>query len=237
MNRHRLIAGALVLCAGQMAQAQGFSGAALGIDYTTSLDRADLGGVSYYAQGQADLGAGFGLGLDLSFYDFALAGSEALGVTGHVIYDLGPDLAIGGYAGRDSFNDKTVTSYGLQGAVDLGQIKAQAYLGLGDGAFDDIVALGAAGRYDFGNGIGATGGFDRVGFDGGSGLTLEIGGAYALADGPEFSAVLGRIALDDAAGRADETYLGVKARINLGRSTGTTFDRRGFFEAFGAEGS
>ncbi len=218
------------------AAAQGFSGATLGIDYTKSLDSSDLGGVNYYGQAEVEAIAGIGFALDVSAYDFALAGSDAQNVTGHAIYAVDPQITLGAYFGRDWVDDDSIDTIGLQGAFDFGIGRAQGYVGLGDGVVADIVAVGASGSYDFGGGISAIAAFDRVGFDGGDGLSYEIGGEYVLAGGPVLSGVLGQFSVDNGGTTTDETYIGIKARIDLGQRGGTTFDRRSFFEAFGVAG-
>ena len=222
------------MLAANAAQAQGFSGATLGIDYTKSLDTSDLGGVNYYGQAEAEVIGGVSLGLDLTFYDFLIAGGDAQNVTGHAIYALDNQIALGAYFGRDWIDGDRINTYGVQGAFDYGMGVAQGYIGLGDGAYDDIIAIGASGNYGFGGGISAIGSFDRVSFDGGDGSSLELGGEYALAGGPVFSGVLGRVSLRDSGQSTDQTYIGVKARIDMGFQGGTTFDRRGFFQAFRA---
>ena len=226
---------ALVLAAGQIA-AQGFTGATLGIDYNKSLDSSDLGGVTYYGQAEVEAMAGISFALDATAYDFAIAGSNAQNVTGHAIYLLDPQIAIGAYFGRDWVDDDAINNYGVQGSYDYGFGIAQGYLGLGDGAVDGIIAIGASGNYDFGGGIKAIGALDGVTFDDGSGLSLEIGGEYALPNGPVFSGVLGRTSISNIGVDKQEVYLGVKARIDLGYQGGTTFDRRGFFEGYRAVG-
>jgi hypothetical protein len=234
MFRHILGCAAAVTLAANSVQAQAFSGASLGIDYTKSLDQLDFGGVNYTAQAEGEVIYGLSLALDLAFYDFIIAGGDAQNVTAHAIYMLDPFISVGGYFARDWYDGDRINSYGIQGVMDTGFGVAQGYVGLGDGAFGDLVAIGASGNIGFGNGISAIGSLDRVGFDDGSGLSLELGGEYALGTGPILSGVLGRVAMDDAGGKRDETYIGVKARIDLGQPGGTTFDRRGFFEAYRA---
>ncbi|MFU8825229.1 hypothetical protein [Yoonia sp.] len=230
MFRTVLVCAAAVTLAANAVQAQGFSGATLGIDYTKSLENADLGGVNYYGQAEVEAVAGISFALDLTFYDFIIAGGDAQNVTGHAIYALDNQISVGAYFGRDWIDGDTINTYGVQGAYVYGAGIAQGYIGLGDGVYDDILLIGAAGNYGFGGGISAVGSLDRVGFDGGHGLSLEVGGEYALMNGPTFTGVLGRVSTDDN----DELYIGIKARIDLGHQGGTTFDRRGFFEAYRA---
>lgn len=227
---------ALMLTAGHVA-AQGFTGATLGIDYSKTLDTDDLGGITYYGQAEFEAMAGVSFALDVTAYDFAIAGSDAQNLTGHAIYALDPYISLGAYFGRDWVDDDSIDTYGVQGAYDYGFGTAQAYAGLGGGAFDDIFIVGAAGNYGFADGISAIGAVDRVSFDGGKGLNLELGGEYALENGPVFSGVLGRVSLEENGISNDEFYIGVNARIDLGLQGGTTFDRRGFFEAFRAAGN
>lgn len=236
MIRHFSVALTGIVLAASGAAAQGFTGATLGIDYTKSLDSSDLGGVNYYGQAEVEAIAGIRFALDVSAYDFAIAGSDAQNVTGHAIYALDPQITLGAYFGRDWIDDDSIDTFGVQGAFDYGMGIAQGYVGLGDGAVADIVTIGASGNYDFGSGISAIAAFDRVGFDGGDGMSYEIGGEYALSGGPVFSAVLGRASLDDNGSSIDETYIGIKARIDIGQQGGTTFERRSFFEGYGAVG-
>lgn len=236
MIRQFCIATLGVVMAAGGAAAQGFTGATLGIDYTKSLDSSDLGGVNYYGQAEVEAIAGIGFALDVSAYDFAIAGSDAQNVTGHAIYALDNQITLGAYFGRDWIDDDSIDSFGVQGAFDYGMGIAQGYVGLGDGAVADIVAIGASGNFDFGSGISAVAAFDRVGFEGGDGMSYEIGGEYTLAGGPVLSGVLGRFSVDDGVTTRDETYIGVKARIDIGQRGGTTFDRRSFFEAYRAAG-
>ena len=235
MIRTMTLMTALVLAAGSVA-AQGFTGATLGIDYNKSLDQSGLGGVTYYGQAEIEAIAGIGFALDATIYDFAIAGSDARNLTGHAIYMLDPQITVGAYFGRDFLDDEGISTYGVQGAYDFGFGMAQGYLGLGSGAVDDIISIGASGNYDFGGGIKAIGALDGVNFDDGSGLAVEIGGEYALPNGPVFSGVLGHTSLSNTGFDQDETYIGVKARIDLGFQNGTTFDRRGFFQGYRAIG-
>lgn len=226
----------LLTTAGHLA-AQGFTGATLGIDFNQSLDAGELGGISYYGQAEVEAIAGIGFALDVSAYDFAIAGSNAQNVTGHAIYAFDSQIALGAYFGRDWADDDAINNYGLQGALDYGFGSAQAYVGSGDGPMERFYAAGASGSYDFADGISAIGALDGVTFEDGSGLAFELGGAYALPNGPVFSGVLGRVALSDATTDTSEIYIGLKARIDLGNLPGTTFDRRGFFEAYRATGN
>jgi hypothetical protein len=234
MFRQISVSTAIILMAAGGAAAQGFTGATLGIDYTKSLDSSDLGGVNYYGQAEVEAVAGISFALDVSAYDFAIVGSDAQNVTGHAIYALDSQIVLGAYFGRDWLDDDTIDTYGVEGAFDYGMGIAQGYVGLGDGVVDDVVAVGASGTYEFGSGISAIAAFDRVGFDGGSGLSYEIGGEYALAGGPVFSGVLGRVSVDDSGTTTEDTYIGIKARIEIGRQGGTTFNRRSFFEGYAA---
>lgn len=227
---------ALMLTTTGHLAAQGFTGASLGIDYNKSLDTGDLGGISYYGQAEVEAVAGIGFALDVSAYDFAIAGSDAQNITGHAIYAFDSQIALGAYFGRDWAGDEdTYNNYGIQGALDYGFGSAQAYVGSGDGPMDQFYAAGASGSYDFAGGISAIGAVDGVTFDDGSGLAFELGGAYALPNnGPVLSGVVGRVAFSDNTTDTAELYIGLKARIDLGNLPGTTFDRRGFFEAYRA---
>ncbi len=231
-----LLSTAIVCVSATVGMAQSFSGAELGIEYSDFPDVDDLGAINYHGSAEFEVVPNIGVAADFTFYDFELGDADVSNFTVHGIYSLNNQTKIGAFVGRDSIDSASIDNYGVEVAYDFGVGSVEGYLGLGDDGADDLTYFGASALYGVGSGFSVIADFDRLSFDDSSASTVEIGGEYALAAGPKFSATLGNLTVDDGIEEVDETYFTIAASIGFGPQGGTTFSRKGFFEILAAGG-
>lgn len=232
---NKLLISTAIVCAGATAGlAQGFTGAELGIEYTDFPDVDDLSSVTYFGSAEFEVVPNVAVAADISFYDFEVGDADVSNFTVHGIYALNDATKIGAFFGRDDVEDLTIDNYGIEGVYDFGFGAVEGYLGFGDDGADDITYFGVAGNYGLGGGFGVVGALDVVSIDEIDVSTIEVGGEYALAAGPKFSATFGSLTIDDDFGEESENYFKIAASIGLGPQGGTTFSRKGLFEVLPA---
>jgi len=224
----------LLALAATGAQAQGFAGGTLAVETSALFEAGEFGHTSYSGGLQFDVGLGFGLALDLASYGFSGFGSDGSNATLHAIYGSGPwlgvdGLALGGFVGRDGFDEGDSEIYGLEVKGWLLGIETESYLARHDGEIGRVNLAGVNARYEFTPAIFAMG---ELGFADGEGELLRgaLGGGYQIDGGPELWGELGRIKDEDDAFGGDETYLAIGAEIGFGQLSGTTFGTRSLFD-------
>lgn len=231
MLKKLAIATAIMAAGTTTVAAQQFSGAELGLNYTDSPDLEDLGGVSYFGAAEVALGFGVSVAVDATAYNYDIGISDISNLTAHVLYNVDPSTAIGGFFGQDNAGDADNRIIGAEVAYDFGLGDVQGYIGsASDDAGEDVTIYGAAATYELANGFGIVGSLNSFSGDDVSASAVEIGGTYQLAQGPTLGARLGRQGLGAGDDTESEFYLVLQASVALGPNAGTTFGRRGAFE-------
>ncbi|MEO1638369.1 MAG: hypothetical protein AAFU41_03895 [Pseudomonadota bacterium] len=226
-----LLTSALALTAATGLQAQGFSGAEIGIDFTDAPDTDDLGGVSYYGSGEFALPYNLSVALDVSAFNFDVGISDISNITAHIIYGIDPNTSVGFFFGQDFVDDAESEILGGEIAYDYGLGTFEAYLGSGsDGADEDVTLYGFGASYALQSAFGVEATIDGYSGEGFSASAFEIGGFYQLDQGPKFGVTLGQVNLDAGDVEDDEWFFGLQASIAVGPNGGTTFGRRGTFQ-------
>jgi hypothetical protein len=226
---------ALTLCT-TGAMAQGFTGGSVDLSYSgfANDDDREFDMAKFDAAGQ------FAITNEISFAgNLTVRNSDALGeaITGlfvHGIYNVSPDVSLGLFAGQETTEFYDITTYGGEVAYVSGSMETQAFIGSSEILGDDLTILGVAGRYGFGNGLSATGSFERVDARDTdlSANVLEVGAEYALGNGAAVYANFGNAQLNFMGISNDENFLRIGATFNFGPDGGTTFDRRSFIDAY-----
>lgn len=229
-------AAAFGIVAAGAAQAQGFAGGTLSVETSAFFEEADIGYTTYSGGLQFDVGAGFGLALDLASYGFSGFGSDGTNATLHAIYDFGPlmafgDARFGAFIGRDGYEDGDAEIFGIEGAGEVYGLRAEGYLARHDGDLGDINLAGVSALYDITPQIFVTGDFGVADGEGNAELMrVALGGGYRIDGGPRLWGELGRIEAEEDAFSGDETYLAIGAEIGFGPMSGTSFDSRSLFD-------
>lgn len=221
-----------VLAGAGTASAQDFRGAELSIEGLHFSDGDGLGQSNY--QGGLEFGA-FGpvaVAADLSFYDYAESDSSRA-LTLHAVVDAFSFATLGGFYAREDNEVADASTLGLEARRDFGPVGVEGYLGFTDDKDIDYRLLGVDGRFVVTPSIGVTGSAALVDADEGGVSRIAAGGEYRFrGTGPTLYAEIGRIEVDDlAAVDASGTFVGIGARIAVGRNGGTTFRPRGVNEA------
>ena len=226
-----LLTTALVVAGGTASFAQGFTGAELGIEYRDVTDVNNLGSVTYYGAAEFDAYYGLSVGLDATAYAFDIGPSGIANITAHIFYDVNPATSVGVFFGSDISDDNSSGTFGGEIVYDFGYGDIEAYFGSAeDAVFRELTIYGAAATYGLANGFSFAANLDAFTGDGFSASALEIGGFYTLPSGPEFGATIGKIDQEDGVD-SSETFFGIQASIAIGPNGGTTFGRRGAYEA------
>lgn len=230
-----LLSTAMVAVSSTALLAQSFTGAELGIEYRDVLDGEDLGGVTYFGSAEFDAFYGVSVALDATSYDFEVGPSGIANLTAHVFYNLNPATDVGLFLGTDFTDGDNTSVFGAEVAYDYGGGDAEGYIGSAeDGIGRDITIFGAGATYDISPSIALGANLDGYRGDDFSASAIEIGAFYTLPAGPKIGATLGRIGIDEDGATTDETSFGIQASIALGQNGGTTFGRRGAYEAIKA---
>ncbi len=235
---HRLLAAlpAVALFAGAAA-AQDFRGAELSVE-ALAFDGDDSETFSNY-RGAAEVGipGGFGIAADLSFFNFGDDEDGIRNLTVHGLTEALPLATWGLFYARDSADDSSSDTFGVEAGRNLGGLGIEAYLGFGDEDDEEFRLAGFDGTFDLGSAFAVTGSGALLDTDGGNVGRLSVGGEFRFAGGrgPALYAEVGRIGAADAALGVEDgsTFVGVGARIAIGANRGTTFGSRGLGEVVG----
>ena len=229
----KLVAGAtaLAMTAG-VATAQGFSGAELSAEVFNFSDNDDISQTTYRGSAEFGIAAGFGVAADLSYYDVGETDGVRNG-TVHVLYDALQFATIGAFYARDSNDDFTGNTLGIEAQRSFGGFGVEAHAGHGDEDGSDYQLYGLDGTYDLSSAISLKGSAALVAGEDSDVSRLSIGGEYRFGVGPAVYAEVGRVNTEEDASGDDNgsTFIGFGARIAIGPNRGTTFDPRGPLEA------
>lgn len=227
-----LLSTALVAVSSTAGMAQGLTGAELGIEYRDVTDVEDLGSVTYFGSAEFDAYYGIRVAVDASAYDFEIGPSGIANLTAHAIYGVNPSTDVGLFLGWDFTDGSSSGVFGAELAYDFGVGDFEVYLGSAeDGIGRDLTIYGAAATYGLANNLSFAANVDAFTGDGFSANAVEIGGFYTLPNGPQFGATIGIIDQEEGSSESSDTFFGIQASIALGPDGGTTFGRRGAYEA------
>ncbi len=230
MPKTIVLSTAVILASATAGLAQGFSGAELGIDYSSVPDVTDLRGFSYYGSAEVAIFRGLSFALDATAYDFELGDIDITNFTAHAIYQVDPAVSLGFFIGQDIVDGDKNGMFGGEVLYDYVTGTIEGYLGSAsnlDGK--DAKIYGASATYDMTGGFSFGADLDAFRGDGFSSSAFEIGGFYTMLDGPKFGATIGKLNLQEF-GNKSEFYFGFEASIAVGPNRGTTFERRSLFE-------
>lgn len=230
---------AIALCTTN-AMAQGFTGGSVGLSFSGFTDEDNSNGdtTKFDANAEFAVTGDISVAADLTTRSFDGTDDSVNGFTLHGIYAISPDVSLGVFATRETVEDNDVDTYGGEIAYVSGPIEAQGFLGTSDLNGEDSTLFGVAGSYGLGNGFSITSAYNRLddNDDDVAFSKIEIGAEYAVGNGAEIYASLGNTQFDFFGSSSDADFFRVGATFNFGPEGGTTFDRRGFFDAFGLFG-
>ncbi|MCC5973443.1 MAG: hypothetical protein JJT81_05270 [Rubellimicrobium sp.] len=213
------LAAALCVLAGQ-GLAQGLSALELSVETLVWADEGSTGDTTYGGGIEFSILPSLGVAAHLGSYGAA----DATNVTLHAIYGLmGFDTGL--FLSRDSVEDGTIDTVGIEGAFGFLGGSVEGYFGLVDGLTTEGTTGGIAGRFEITNALAATGSIGFADLD----VTtnrIAIGAEYSIPAGPSVFGELGRINMDGD----DEAYLSIGASVAVGPNGRTTFSGRSLFE-------
>jgi hypothetical protein len=219
-----------VLVVASPAAAQ-VTGGSLGVEYSAPTDGGDFGGTTYSGALEYSFGRSFALSFDIAGYRLDNINTDASSATVHGVYHLDEMTSFGVFYGADSLDGGDAQAlYGIEAGTEFGDADVEAFIGQLEGTNDDALIYGFDANYGFSNGFSAigSGGFTDV--DDRSLSRIAIGGQYEIAGGPQFYAEVGNVSAESGGVEADQTFVGVGARIAFGAERGTTFEQRSLFE-------
>lgn len=221
---------ATLLCVASPATAQ-VTGGSLGIEYNAPTDGGDFGGTTYSGAVEYAITRDFAISLDLSGYRLDNISTDAASATLHGVYHFNEQTSLGAFYGADKIDGADALAlYGIEAGSEFNGADIEAYIGQVEGASDDALIMGADINYDLANGFALTASAGLTDVDDLSLSRVAFGGAYEIMGGPEFYAEIGNVEVELDGESADQTFVGLGARINFGAARGTTFDQRSLFE-------
>ncbi|MFT4699706.1 MAG: hypothetical protein ACI90E_000372 [Yoonia sp.] len=207
------------------------TGGSLGIEYSAPTDGGDFGGTTYSGSLEYAFNRNFALSFDISGYRLDNISTNASSVTVHGIYNLDEMTSFGVFYGADSVDSADAQAlYGVEAGTEFGDADVEAFLGQLEGVSDDALVYGFDANYAFSNGFSATGSGGFTDVDDRSLSRIAIGGQYEIFGGPQFYAEIGNVSAKTGGVEADQTFVGLGARIAFGADRGTTFKQRSLFE-------
>lgn len=210
---------ALCVMAGQ-SMAQGLSALELSVETLVWADEGSTGDTTYGGGIEFAIIPSLSVAAHLGSYGAA----DATNVTVHAIYGLmGFDTGL--FLSRDTVDDGTIDTVGIEGAFGFLGGSVEGYFGLVDGLTTEGTMGGVAGRFEITDAFAATGSIGFADVDVPANR-IAIGAEYTIPAGPSLFGELGRINLDGT----DEAYLSVGARVAVGPNGRTTFSGRSLFE-------
>lgn len=207
------------------------TGGSIGVEYSTPTDGTDLGGTTYSGAIEYTIGRNFAVSADLSGYRLDNISTDASSATLHGIYHLSETASVGAFYGRDQLDGGDARDlYGIEGGTEFAGGVVEGYIGQLDGAANDVTLLGVDGQYGISNGFSVIGNAGFAFSDAGDISRFSLGAEYELSGGPQFYAELGSVSVESGGVSADQTFIGVGARVAFGAQRGTTFGSRSLFE-------
>jgi hypothetical protein len=229
MSYKAAIAAVLLAAVSAPASAQ-VTGGSLGIEYSAPTDGGDFGGTAYYGAIEYAFNRDISVAADLSGYRLDNINTDASSLTLHGIYHIDETLSVGAFYGVDRVNEGNVALYGLEGGTEFMGGQVEGYLGRVDGTLSTATIVGVDGLYGLSNGFSLTGSVDLSRQDDTDISRFALGTQYDMQDGPQFFAEIGSVSAENGGIAADDTFIGVGARVAIGANRGTTFDPRSLFE-------
>jgi hypothetical protein len=228
LNKAAIAAAVLAVASPAAAQVTGGS---LGIEYNAPTDGGDFGGTTYFGSVEYAFSRNIAVSLDLSGYRLDNISTDASSATLHGVYHFDEQTSLGAFYGADQVDGGDARAlYGIEAGTEFGDADVEGFIGQLEGASTDAVFLGADVNYGLSNGFAVTANAGLTDVDDLSLSRIAIGGTYEITGGPEFYAEVGNVSLESDGVSADQTFVGIGARINFGAARGTTFDQRSLFE-------
>lgn len=219
-----------VLVVASPAAAQ-ITGGSLGVEYNAPTDGGDFGGTTYSGAVEYAINRSFAVSFDLAGYRLDNINTTATSATLHGVYHFDEKTSLGLFFGADVVDgEDSLALYGIEAGSEFNGANLEAFLGQVEGVNDDALIFGVDANYAFQNGFSAiaSGGYTEV--DNRDIRRIALGGQYEMIDGPQFYAELGNVSANVNGVSADQTFVGLGARIAFGAARGTTFDQRSLFE-------
>lgn len=221
---------AVVLMVASPAVAQ-VTGGSLDIEYDFPTDGGDLGGTTYSGAIEYSITRDFAVSLDIAGYRLDNLDTDATSLTLHGVYHMDEMTSFGAFVGSDAIEDSDrETLFGLEAGTEFGAAEFESYLGALDGEGETVTLAGVDGKYDFGNGLSAIGSAGLASADDIDITRFAVGAEYEVVGGPQFYAEIGNVSAEADGIDADETFIGLGARVAFGAERGTTFGQRSLFE-------
>lgn len=234
MSHKAAIAAAVLTVVGTPIFAQGITGGQLGVEYNMPTDGSDFGGTTYSGGLEYAITRQISVSVDATGYatdNLDISGSN---ISLHGIYHLSDSASAGVFIGSDKLEDadESVTVYGVEGGTEFMGGAVGGYLGFTDSSGVDSTVFGADGAYALSNGFSVVGGLDVLSSDADTTVSrLTLGAQYEIQGGPELYAHVGNVSASDTSSAADQTFIGIGARVAFGAQRGTTFEGHSIFDA------
>ena len=227
MSIKAALAATTLIVASAPAFAQGITGGQLGVEYNAPTDGSDFGGTTYSGGLEYAITRQFSVAVDATAYNPDTLNIDGSNITAHGIYHLSDAASAGVFYGQDSLDNGDARVYGIEGGTELMGGTVEGYIGRVDGDGEDATIIGVDGAYALQQGFSVIGSADLLSFnDDASVSRASIGAQYDMPGGPQFYAHIGTISVEAAGLAADQSFIGVGARVAFGTQRGTTFDGR-----------
>ncbi len=210
------------------AMAQGFSGGELTIDVQSFGEGDSPISVNYSGALEYAVTHSISVAGAIGSYDYSLASGNVTNYSLHGILHINNQASVGAFLGSTSYEDESESFVGIEGGYEMNGFDLEGYTAFYDDD-DKTSVLGVSGAYRFTDQIAAIGEIGYASIDGDNHNRISAGAEYTFAQGPSLYAELGRVG--DVEASTDNTFIGLGASIEFGASRGTTFNRRGVFEA------
>ncbi|CUH51658.1 hypothetical protein SAMN04488037_1019 [Shimia marina] len=214
------------------AQAFEFKGAELGLEYSRLQDKINGESVAKTTlDGSVEFGflSNFAVQFDAARHDFSAISETGTTFTLHGIYDVNDQLALGAYWNRLDVAGTDAQYFGLEGKYDFGVGYTEVYFEKDNESGLDSTSVGIMGAWGVSEKLDLTAAFDYLDLsDDGDRKIYTFGTRYDLIENTTLTAELG---IDDSSGLGRDQFFALGIEYNFGSNRGTTFGKRGGFNA------
>lgn len=223
----RLIALALAgLVAAPAAHAFELNGGEAGLEYSSFLHGGDGDKMSAKTSLELGFSPQFAVQGDLSLSKGGVTKIDGTSLGLHGIYNLGPDVSLGAFLGRDWLDDGDATFYGVEAGGAMNRIRGEGYLSRVKGDGDYGTQFGLRGDYAAMENVSVGARFDTLDLDDADTTRLSLTSGISM----ETFELTGEIGRAHVEGSDSETFVGVGAKMTFGAKRGATFNPRGLLE-------
>lgn len=232
MKISTLAALGLTVAFAQAGTAAELVGGYIDVGYSAFTSQSNLSKRSLTGSGEVAFTRTFGLQADLGLHDLNAVNELGTNVTLHGNFHVGDFTSLGVFAGRDSLNNQGVNFYGVEAGHEMGRVELEGYASVADAAGNNgsngtIAGLQVRGNINESWRVKAN--VDYVDARNGVDATrYSVGADYNFGQGGTIYAEAGGYDANAGAVGANEAFVGIGLRYNLGTKRGTTFGRRGF---------